>query len=101
MAGTSPAMTLRVSPAMTLRVRCQTSHPLCPRLSRASTSSLRFNKQDVDGWDEPGHDASRQSDHDVARFAPDLSFVMPRLSRASTSLQRLNIQDVDGRNKSG
>src|SRR5258708_28203244 len=30
----------------------------CPRLSRASTPFLPgFRKQDVDGWDKPGHDA--------------------------------------------
>ena len=32
-------------------------HPSCPRLSRASTSSLLLEVKDVDGRDKPGHDA--------------------------------------------
>src|SRR5215471_10871212 len=69
MAGTSPAMTLRDSPAMTLGMWCPSSHSSCAGLIRASTS-LHLKKEDVDGRDEPGHDAARQSGHDAEFVAP-------------------------------
>src|SRR5882724_9736611 len=34
----------------------------CPGLSRASTSSLHLDKEDVDGRDKPGHDSIRSSE---------------------------------------
>jgi len=35
-------------------------HPSCPALCRASTT-LPFNKQDVDGRDKPGHDVDGEN----------------------------------------
>src|SRR5215467_8037523 len=73
------------SPAMTLRIMCSTSHSSCPRIavrrtaclrtpmSRASTSLQHFNRQDVDGRNKSGHDA--------AHLVLDFSFVMPAHSR--------------------
>ena len=35
---------------------CDAPQPSCPRLSRASTSLLTLDRNDVDGRDKPGHD---------------------------------------------
>src|SRR5262245_18472356 len=57
------------SPAMMLGMWCPSSHSSCAGLTRASTS-LHLKKEDVDGRDEPGHDAARQSGHDAEFVAP-------------------------------
>jgi hypothetical protein len=49
------------SACMLERERVAFVHPSCPAVCRASTSLFDGEKEDVDGRDKPGHDASGRS----------------------------------------